>query len=71
MHSNTFFQRVCVRDLLCRDVTDKERGGSEPLSSVMHFPFDSAAATESYFPALLPLKRFVLRSAEECAAERS
>lgn len=55
-HSNTFFlDGLCVGDLLCRDVTDKERGGSKPLSSVMHFPFDSAAATESYFPAFLPL----------------
>lgn len=50
-----FFQTGCVlEDLLCRDVTDKERGGSEPLSSVMHFPFDSTAATESYFPVFLP-----------------
>lgn len=50
-----FLDGLCVGDLLCRDVTDKERGGSKPLSSVMHFPFDSAAATESYFPAFLPL----------------
>lgn len=32
-----------------------ERGGSKRPSSVMHFPFDTAAATESYFPAFLPL----------------
>lgn len=42
-----FLDWLCVGDLLCRDVTDKEKGGSKPLSSVMHFPFDSAAATES------------------------
>lgn len=42
MQSNTFLDWLCVGDLLCRDVTDKERGGSKPLSSVMHFPFDSA-----------------------------
>lgn len=52
---NTFVEGLCVGDLLCRDVTDKEKGGSKPLSSVMHFPLDTAAATESYFPAFLPL----------------
>lgn len=50
---NTFFFRgfVCWRSAL----QGCERGGSKRPSSVMHFPFDTAAATESYFPAFLPL----------------
>lgn len=64
----TLLSRLCVGRSALQGCDRQREGREQAPSSVMHFPFDSAAATESYFPAFL---RFVLRSAAECVGEHS